>query len=109
MSTGGSEEYNPATLGLGFSPVSTIPPDLVGFGGPLNNVVYSITVDELPMLVMLTRSDVAYDTTSDVKLLQLTAIVKFGSVLGDDTAQQFIELIKPIILTTYVRVDAAGG
>jgi len=108
MSTGGSEEYNPATLGLGFSPVSTIPSKLVGFGSPLNDVVYSITVNELPMLVMLTRSDVAYDTTLDVKLLQLTAIVIFGSVSGDKTAQQ-LELIKPIILTTYVRVDAAGG
>jgi len=109
MSTGGSQEYDPATLGLGFSPVSSAIPDLQGLGIPLNNAVYGITVDEVPMLVVLTWSDVAYDTVSDVKLRQLGAIVTFSSASGEIAAANQLEHIKPIIMATCVRVDAAGG
>jgi hypothetical protein len=110
MSTGGSTEYDPAKLGLGFSSASAIPADFSqpeGLGSPLNQAVYAITIDELPMLVMLTRNDVAQDTGGAV-LRQLGVVVEFGTVSEDTTAGR-LESIPPVILTTYVRADASGG
>jgi hypothetical protein len=110
MSTGGSKNYDPAKLGLGFSSASAIPADFSqaeGLGSPLNRAVYAITIDELPMLVMLTQNDVAQDTGGAV-LRQLGVIVEFGTVSEDTTAGR-LENIPPVILTTYVRADASGG
>ncbi len=111
MSTGGSTEYNPAALGLGFSAASAIPSgfsDQSGLGAPLNNAVYAITVDEMSMLVMLTRKDVAQDIPTGTTLRQLGIIAEFGTLAADTNAGR-LEDIPPVILTTYVRADASGG
>jgi hypothetical protein len=110
MSTGGSQNYDPAKLELGFSSASAIPADFSqeeGLGSPLNQAVYAITIDKLPMLVMLTKKDVAQDTTGAI-LRQLGVIVEFGTLSKDTTAGR-LENIPPVILSTYVRADASGG
>lgn len=116
-STGGSGDYDVSMLGLGFSSGLKIPSQWsegkgVGLGSPLNNSVYSITVDNLPMVVMLKWQDVAEDTTAEVKLRQLSVIVSFGEV--DDNGnltfpESYLENITDVTLTTYVRIDASGG
>ena len=113
MSTGGSEGYDPSALKLGFSSALDIPP---GFGQgladdlgtPLNDAIYAITVDDVHMLVMLACKDVAHDTTAEVKLRQVAIIVEFGTD-SEKTSADWLKNIRPVILTTYVRVDAAGG
>ncbi len=108
-STGGSEEYNPTILDLGFSSALSIPSDFsydLSLGGPLNNAVYAITINDVPMLVMLVWKDIAYDTTAEVKLRQLAAIVKCKS---EETGYQWLENIDPVTLVTYARVDASDG
>jgi type II secretory pathway pseudopilin PulG len=109
-STGGSQSYDPAKLGMGFSTASAIPADFdqeEGLGSALNEAVYAITIDEMPMLVMLTKKDVAQDT-GGVILRQIGVIVEFGT-LSDDTDAGWLETIPPVVLGTYVRADAAGG
>lgn len=101
--TGGSEDYDPTTLGMGFSCL-IIPPYFsegpgIGEGAPLHNAVYAITIDDFPVLIMLTWNDVAHDSIGQVTLRQLAVIVKWQE--NSDAP--------PIILTTYVRLDAAGG
>jgi hypothetical protein len=111
MSTGGSKDYDPAKLGLGFSSASAIPADFSqeeDLGNPLNQAVYAITIDEMPMLVMLSRKDVAHDITTGATLRQLGIIVEFGT-LATDTKAGRLEDLPPLILTTYVRADASGG
>jgi len=113
MSTGGAEQYDPFALKLGFSPALDIPS---GFGqgqadelgSPLNEAIYAITIDDVPMLIMLAYKDVAYDTAAQVTLRQLSVIVEFGVTSGE-TMADWLANIRPVILTTYVRVDAAGG
>jgi hypothetical protein len=110
MSTGGSPNYDPASLGLGFSSASGIPGDFTtpeGMGNPLNQAVYAITIDELPMLVMLMQNDVAQDAGGTI-LRQLGVVVEFGTLAVDTTAGR-LEGIPPVILTTYVRADTSGG
>jgi len=110
MSTGGSQNYDPAKLGLGFSSASAIPADFSqeeGLGSPLNQSVYAIAIDELPMLVMLTKKDVAQDPTGAI-LRQLGVIVEFGS-LSKDTTVGWLGDIPPVVLSSYVRADASGG
>jgi len=117
MSTGGSKEYDPSTLRLGFSSALPVPPNFSldqggELGSPLYDAVYAITVDEIPMLVMLTWKDVAHDTIADAKLRQLAVIIEFGTATEEETEatkQLQLEYIKPVIMTTYVRVDAASG
>ena len=111
MSTGGSSAYDPSTLGLGFSAAISIPPhfsagDGGGLGAPLNNAVHSITIDEIPMLVMLTSRDIAQDTQAQVILRQLGVIVEFA-----EQAQitQMLENVESVVLTTYVRTSASSG
>ncbi len=106
-STGGSEEYDPSILALGFSSPLPIPfgwdeVKSQELGEPLHDAVYAITIDDLPMLVMLSWEDVAYDATAGLKLRQLAVTVKFGVV-------NQLENIPPVALTTYVRDDASGG
>ena len=106
-STGGSKEYDPTILAVGFSSPLPIPAKwldgkILVLAEPLNNAVHAITIDDLPMLVGLRWEDVAYDATADVKLRQLGVTVRFG-VVGQ------LESIPPVTLTTYVRVDASGG
>ena len=109
MSTGGSESYDPPKLGMGFSAASAIPDGFAqeaGLGSALNDAVYAITIDELPMLVMLTKKDVAQDVGAILR--QLGIIVEFGTI-SNDTDAGWLENIPPVILSTYVRADAAGG
>lgn len=114
-STGGSSEYNPRTLGLGFSSPLPIPSHFsegvgLGLGSPLRDSVYDVTIDYVPMMVMLTWSDVAEDDVSGVILRQLNVTVMFGSADEDSAdGENESENINPIVLTTYVRVDGAGG
>jgi len=116
-STGGSEEYDLSKLGLGFSSSLKIPSlwsqgEGPGLGSPLNNSAHALTVDNLPMLVVLRWEDVAHDTIAEVKLRQLSIIVRFGEIDrgGDLTfSESYLANIPPVIMTTYARVDASGG
>jgi len=111
MSMGGSDSYDPAALGLGFSSALDIPSDFTqidGMGNPLNNGVYAITIDEVPMLAMLTRNNIDTDDVAQITLRQLGIIVEFGVASGQQ-APDWVENVQPVILTTYVRADAAGG
>jgi type II secretory pathway pseudopilin PulG len=106
-STGGSVKYNPGILAVGLSSPLSIPATwtnvkAVALAEPLNRSVYAVTIDDLPMLVMLSWEDVAYDATAGIKLRQLCVTVKFG------VANQ-LDDIPPVTLTTYVRDDASGG
>jgi len=111
MSTGGSKEYDPSTLGLGFSSTISIPSHFSqgqggGLGTPIHDAVHSITVDDIPMLVMLTWRDIAQDTQAQVILRQLGVIVEFS----DETkTTKRLENIETVTLTTYVRVSASSG
>ena len=93
MSTGGSSEYDPTMLGLGFSS---------------DGDAYAITVDGVPMLVALTWKDVAHDATAEVTLRELSVTVGFETVSEAGSADG-LERIPPVILTTYVRTDASSG
>jgi hypothetical protein len=114
-STGGSTEYDPSMLGLGFSAKLAVPAHWSngeggGAGTPLHDGVYAITVDELPMLVMLSWLDVAEDAQAQVKLRQLTVIVNFGTQAALQAGSDVWPAnLAPIILTTYVRLDESGG
>ncbi len=111
MSTGGSKEYDPSTLGLGFSPIIQTPNHFSkgqggGLGNPIHDGVHSITVDDIPMLVMLTWRDIAQDAQAQVILRQLGIIVEFS----DETKiTKRLENIETVTLTTYVRVSASSG
>jgi hypothetical protein len=113
MSTGGSDDYNPAELGLGFTPVQDSPPDLGKYselGTKLRDTLFINKVDEVQMLVMLMSKDVAYDEAAKVKLRQLSVYISYGIVYVDNAIQKAEAAnIKPVILTTYIRVDASGG
>jgi hypothetical protein len=111
-STGGSEEYDPSILGLGFSPPISIPFSFTydqGLGSPLNDAIYTITVNNIPMLVMLLWKDIAYDSTAEIKLRQLAVIVECGEASENNTTYNWMEHIEPVELVTYTRVDASGG
>lgn len=111
MSTGGSEDYSPADLGLGFVPIQVQPLDKYNeLGARLRDTMFSVTVDGFQMLVMLVSKDVSYDEAAEVTLRQLCVYVSLGSIFvkREEEAVEN-ETIKPVILTTYVRVDAGGG
>ena len=111
-STGGSEEYDPYELGMGFSQPISIPFSFdydQGLGNPLNDAIYTITVNDIPMLVMLLWKDVAYDTTAEIKLRQLTVIVECGQTSQDNNSYNWMEHIDPVRLVTYTRVDSSDG
>ncbi len=117
-STGGSQEFDPAGLKLGFSSGLVIPSYWsegvgVGAGTPLHNAVYAITVDKIPMLVMLQWRDVDYDSIVEITLRELSVVVRFiGNSEQVDVSidpSNPSENILPIILTTYVRLDASSG
>jgi hypothetical protein len=98
-SVGGSTAYNPLNLQLGFSSASVPSGFTMGqsIGSTLNNTVYTITINTVPMLIILGYSDVSHDAISGTTLRQLTAMVRWqqGSTLCDS----------PVVFTTYVRLD----
>ena len=120
-STGGSENYDPIALGLGFS--SNI--IYLSQGIPLPNGVYNITVDDVPMVIVLKWADVAYDSEAEITLRQLTVttvwrrntgkIVNWGTITSEEIANEhansgYGDALRPLAtLTTYVRLDASGG
>jgi len=105
-SAGGATSYNPAALQLGFSS-STVPTGFTmgeSIGGILNNAVYNITINNVPMVIILGYNDVDQDMVSGTVLRQLTAMVRWrqgqaigsgGNSLSDSS----------VILSTYVRLD----
>ena len=120
-STGGSEDYDPIALGLGFS--SNV--IYLAQGIVLPNGVYNITVDDVPMLIVLKWADVAYDSEAEVTLRQLTVTavwrrntekkVNWGTITSEQVANEhansgYGDALRPLAaLTTYVRLDASGG
>jgi len=124
-STGGSGEYatngGPLQLGLGFTEVSDVP-DVESEGIPGNTAQYGVIVDGIPMLVILAYGDVDYDESTHITLREL-AVAVHGDFydseelnLGQVVSAQVSEVqsagfgtIKPVTLTTYVRLDGGGG
>lgn len=113
MSTGGSDDYDPSKLGLGFNPVHGSPSDLDKYstlGTRLRDTLFVVTIDDVQMLVMLISKDVASDNDAKVTLRQLSIYASIGAVFVDNTVEKAESATtKPVILTTYVRVDAEGG
>jgi len=112
-STAGSETYSPASLGLGFSSPSSIPEGSIFSevpGSPINDAVYTVTVDGLPMTVMLKWRDIGYDGIAEVSLRELTIIVSFKNYDTENNAtRSALENMPALILTTYVRIDGTSG
>ena len=111
-STGGSEDYDPTTLGMGFSTFLTAPD---GQGLPLPEGVYGITIDNVPMLIVLNSNDVAYDSDAEITLRQLTVRIKLGLVepedinLGQIVSDRVDAMRSLVTSTTYTRLDASSG
>ena len=113
-STGGSAEYNPSRLGLGFSGVSLFPASLAipaELDGMASGGAYSAKSDGLPMVIALRYKDVAIDLSADVKLRQLSILVSFGEAVHGQLVRssRWLETIPPITLTTFVRTDGSSG
>jgi len=117
-STGGSTEYNPSALGLGFSAKLAVPAHWSngnggGTGAPLHDGVYAITtVDNLvPMMVMLRWLDVDFDQISGAAVLrQICVIINFGTQAALQAGSTVWPAnLEPIILTTYVRLGESSG
>ncbi|MBN1974832.1 MAG: hypothetical protein JW787_14425 [Sedimentisphaerales bacterium] len=110
MSKGGSEDYDPASLGLGFSPIEAAHPEgSDSLGSKLRNTMFSVTIDENLLLVLLMSKDVSYDESAKVTLRQLCVYASIGKLREEDKTTQIVDYIKPVILTTFVRLDAGGG
>jgi len=99
----GSANYDPATLGLGFS-TSSVGPEDVEFvmtynhmGSMLNGMLQEATIDDVPMKILLAWKDI--DTDESIQLKQISVIIKWGNSAN----------ITPVILTTYVRIDTSSG
>lgn len=111
-STGGDTiAYDPLKLNLGFSSTEVPSGFTMGLslGSVLNNVVYTKTVNDVPLMIMLSWCDVEQDHTAGTTLRQLRAMVRWqqGYVLesGGTTLCN-----SPVVLTTaYIRLDAEGG
>jgi type II secretory pathway pseudopilin PulG len=111
-STGGSEDYDPTTLGMGFSTFLTAPD---GEGLSLPDGVYGITIDDVPMLIVLNSNDVAYDSDAGITLRQITIRIKWGLVTPEDInlgeiVSGRVEAMRSLVTsTTYIRLDASSG
>jgi prepilin-type N-terminal cleavage/methylation domain-containing protein len=106
-SVAGLTSYNPLTLQLGFAN-SAVPSGFTmgqDIGSVLNNTVYTITVNNVPMVIMLGYSDVANYTVSGIvtTLRQLTVMVRWqqGQAIGSG-GNTLCD--SPVILTTYVII-----
>lgn len=110
-STGGSEDYDPTFLGLGFSSTS-IPQYFSegkgkGVGAPLHNEAYAITVDDVPLQIVLRWYDVETDETAQITLRELEVALKFDE--AENVSGSLAAYNPAIVLTSYVRRDASGG
>jgi hypothetical protein len=92
-SNGGSSSYDPSTLGMGFVYDE-------------QNDFYKIEVDNLPMYIRLMQRDVETDESAGVTLREISVIVRWRL----DFSELEPEATHPhLVLTTYVRLDAAAG
>jgi prepilin-type N-terminal cleavage/methylation domain-containing protein len=91
---GGSAMYDPTSLNLGF-----LKSDKDGWG-------YYIVVDNLPMYINLISSDVAVDVAAGVTIRELDVRVAWRRDYKEDAPGADDP---SVILTTYARIDAAGG
>lgn len=110
-STGGSLEYDPSDLGLGFSSAQAIPSGFAtpeGLGAVLHDGVHSIVMNNVPMLVMLKYLDVNSDDLAKTTLRQLAVVVHFEAPANDGEDTRFSEM-PPVTLVTYTRLDASNG
>jgi type II secretory pathway pseudopilin PulG len=113
-STGGSDEYDPASLGLGFSlgtvAVSSLaPPD--GIGETLNDTTYAIQLDDIPVLAMLAYLDVDHDAQAKTTLRQLSVVARFADLdaAGNLLLEGRFAEMPSMTFVTYVRLDASSG
>jgi len=91
-SNGGNENYDPEELQLGFVAVE--------------KDRYTVTIDELPMSVNLLWSDLDTDPVTNVTLRKIQALIRWRR----DYSQSAIQSNDPVYaMTTYVRLDQAGG
>ena len=100
-STGGATDYDPVALNLGFASVP-VPANFTegeNLGAALNNEVYTITIDNISMLILLSWQNIDYDSVAKIRLRKLNIMMR-----KQESGQQNLGL--PIMLTTYVRVDA---
>jgi prepilin-type N-terminal cleavage/methylation domain-containing protein len=114
-STGGSLEYDPSSLGLGFSGGRAVPTGFTtptGLGTTLNSAVYGMTLDNLPMLALLKYLDVDQDAQAKTTLRQLAVVVRFAQIDQGgtmSTPESRFAGLPPITLVTYVRLDGSDG
>jgi hypothetical protein len=90
-SSGGSENYNPEDLQMGF----TLPPELP-------KGTYMTMIDGLPLYISMASDTVAVDSFAGIELRKISVSVRWRNdsgegVLSDDDPR--------IVLTTYVRRD----
>jgi prepilin-type N-terminal cleavage/methylation domain-containing protein len=92
-SNGGATSYDPGSLGMGFV-------------YDQQNDFYKIEIDDLPMYIRLMHRDVETDASAGVTLREISVIVRWRL----DFSNVEPELTSPhLVLTTYVRLDAAAG
>ncbi len=113
-SAGAGADYDPAALQLQFTASEAAAADF-GFGADLGataqDAVYDITVDGFPMQVILKYRDVETDAIAQITLRQITVIVKFtDDARPENLTSTSLRFYNPgIVLTTYARLDGAGG
>ena len=104
------DNYNPTSLGLGFSEPLPIPEGLTYGevpGNPLHDAIYTITVDGLPMHIMLKYREVGYDEIAEIRLWELSVIIGFERI-GENGSGSALENLPPLIMTTYGSNATSG-
>lgn len=92
-SNGGSADFNPVDLGMGFT-------------GNQDENEYSIVINGLPMYIGLSHIDIASNDVTGTTLREISAKISWrldyqaGAIADDDPS---------LLLTTYTRIDQAGG
>ncbi len=93
-SSGGSSDYDPRNLGVGFERSNT------------DSDLYLIEVDELPIQVRVFWRDIDNDPVASVTLREIGIIVRWRSDFSSNSPGASDPRMT---LSTYVRLDAAGG
>jgi prepilin-type N-terminal cleavage/methylation domain-containing protein len=92
---GGNETFAPTSLDVGF--------EKKGTG---SQAQYQITTNQIPMTVELDWNDVDQDTIAAVTLRQIQVTVRWRSDYQDSELRS---TDPSYVMTTYVRIDEAGG
>ncbi len=111
-STGGSVDYDPSKLGLGFSAPQAVPADFQtpeGLGSVLNNAVYTLRQDDTTLMVMLKYLDVNQDAQAEATLRQLAVVVRFSAPQEQEDRASRLAGLPAASFVTYVRLDATNG